>query len=514
MNIFRDAFGLRQEYCVACVGLLAGSAVWCTVAFSQTGLGELEAVDANDPTAWANYALGESQSAAQSIPDAYFRAEALVRIAEVNTSFGNLNASRASLRDARNIANEVKVSPGRDLALRSIGLEWARIRDIDAALEVAEAIEMDEMRDPVLVAVINLQIGSADIPAALANARRLSTSGAKEQTLRRIAQGQARLGKLSDARATIAAIKDEGIRTVASADVAGALADIGNSDSIAMAIDMAHDIHSKSERDSAYVYISLVQAASGSLNGAVATLGRVKDPASRALGFARLATLRAQADDVVNADALLKRAIADLPRKRAAPGKSLALCEIAVAQISTGQKPAARDTLQQALQANGQAPGLEAIARLQARAGDIAGALSTAMQVGDDATRALLIHDITTAQAEAGDVSGARTTAQSLTDARLQVPAWFGLIGVQTAARDQAGAKDSVQMAQQGARAIDETEYRAQALAAVAAAQVRLFDVSSGWSSFQEAVAAAQLLDKSTARAATFANIAEPFHDL
>ena len=199
-----------------------------------------------------------------------------------------------------------------------------------------------------------------------------------------------------------------------------------------MAIDMAHDIHSKSERDSAYVYISLVQAASGSFNGAVATLGRVKDPASRALGFARLATLRAQADDPVNADALLKRAIADLPRKRAAPGKSLALCEIAVAQISTGQKPAARDTLQQALQANGQAPGLEAIARLQARAGDIAGALSTAMQVGDDATRALLIHDITTAQAEAGDVSGARTTAQSLTDARLQVPAWFGLIGVQS----------------------------------------------------------------------------------
>ena len=162
------------------------------------------------PRAWANYALGESRSAAQSIPDAYFRAEALVRIAEVNTSFGNLNASRASLRDARNIANEVKVSPGRDLALRSIGLEWARIRDVDAALEVAEAIEMDEMRDPVLVAVINLQIGSADIPAALANARRLSTSVAKEQTLRRIAQEQARLGKLSDARATVAAIKDAG----------------------------------------------------------------------------------------------------------------------------------------------------------------------------------------------------------------------------------------------------------------------------------------------------------------
>ena len=43
------------------------------------------------PPPGRNYALGESQIAAQSIPDAYFRAEALVRIAEVNTSFGNLD---------------------------------------------------------------------------------------------------------------------------------------------------------------------------------------------------------------------------------------------------------------------------------------------------------------------------------------------------------------------------------------------------------------------------------------
>jgi tetratricopeptide (TPR) repeat protein len=494
-------------------GLLVASGLWCAMAVSQAHLGDLHSVDANDASAWANYALAEARAAAQTIPDAYFRAEALVRIAAVNTSFGNLDAARASLRDAREIANEVKASPGQDLALRLIGLEWARIRDVDAALEAAGAIDMDEMRDPVLVAVINLQIGSGNIPAALANARRLATSVAREQMLRRIAQGQARLGKLSDARATVAAIEDEGMRAIASADVAGALADIGNSDSVAMAIDMASNIHSKSERDAAYVYISLVQAASWNLNDAVATLGRVKEPASRALGFARLATLRAQADDSDNAETLLKRAIAELPRKRAAPGKSVALSEIAVAQIATGQKPAARATLQQALQADGRRPGPEAIARLQARAGDIAGALSTAMQVSDDATHALLIHDITTAQAEAGDVSGARATAQALTDARLQVPAWFGIIGVQTAAGDQVGAKDSVQMAQQEARAIDETEYRAQALAAVAAAHVKLGDVPSGWSSFQEAVATADLIDQAPARSAAFANIAEPFHD-
>ncbi len=510
MSIFRDAFSLRQGRCLARSALLVASGMCAT---AQAALGDLQSLDANDSSAWANYALNEARTAAQRISDAYFRAEALVRIAGVHTSFGNLDAARASLRDAREIANEVKASPGQDLALRSIGLEWARIRNLDAAVEAAGAIDMDEMRDPVLVAVINLQIGSGDIAAALTNARRLSTSIAREQMLRRIAQGQARLGKLSDARATVAAIGDEGIRAIASADVAGALADIGNSDSIVIAIDMASRIHSKSERDSAYVYIALVQAASGSFNGAVSTLDRVKDPASRALGFARLATLRAHAEDSVNAEALLKRAITDLPRKRTAPGKSLALSEIAVAQIATGQKPAARVTLQQALQADGRGPGSEAIARLQARAGDIASALNTAMQVSDDATRALLIHDITTAQAEAGDVSGARATAQALTDARLQVPAWFGIIGVQVAAGDTAGARESVQIAQQSARAIEEADYRAQALAAVAATHVKLVDVPSGWSSFQEAIAAAQSLDQDAARSAAFANVAEPFHD-
>ena len=91
----------------------------------------------------------------------------------------------------------------------------------------------------------------------------------------------------------------------------------------------------------------------------------------------------------------------------------LTAAEIAVAQISTGQKPAARATLQQALEGDWRTPGLEAIARLQARAGDIAAAYATAMRVGDEATRALLMHDITAAQAESGDMSGARATAAS-----------------------------------------------------------------------------------------------------
>ena len=513
MNIFRSAFGPRQQCPTARVGVLAATGLWCALAFCQAEPEDLGAIDANDPAAWANYALDEARSAAHSIPDEYFRAEALVRIASINTSFGNLDAARASLREAREISNNVKTSPGRDLALRAIGLEWVRIRDLDAANDVAEAIQTDEMRDAVLAASINLQITSGDFLPALGNARRVSAVATREQMLRRIAQGQARQGKLSDARATVSAIKDEGTRAIASADVAHALADVGNSDSIAIAIEMAGAIRNRSERDSAYVYISLVQGVSGDFNGAVSTLGRVKEPAPRALGFARLATLRAQADDSVNADALLKRAISELPHKRSAPGKSLALCEIAVAQIATAQKPAARSSLQQALQADGRGPGLEAIARLQARAGDIAGATTTAMQAGDDATRALLIHDITAAQAESGDISGARSTAQSLSDARLQVPAWFGIIGVQAAAGDHAGARNSVQMAQQEVRAIDEGEYRAQALAAIAAAHVKLVDVPSGWSSFQEAIGLARSLDESVARSAAFANVAEPFHD-
>jgi hypothetical protein len=56
-------------------------------------------------------------------------------------------------------------------------------------------------------------------------------------------------------------------------------------------------------------------------------------------------------------------------------------------------------------------------------------------------------------------------------------------------------------------------EFRAQALAAVAAAHVKLGDLASGWSSFQQAIAAAQSLEQPVPRSAALANIAEPFHD-
>src|SRR5262249_18706783 len=160
------------------------------------------------------------------------------------------------------------------------------------------------------------------------------------------------------------------------------------------------------------------------------------------------------------------------------------------------QKDAARALLQEALQAQSSArearaggPGLEAIARLQARAGDITGASSTASLITDETTRALLVHDIAAAQAKSGDGAGARATAEGLVDARLQVPAWFGIIGVQTASGDRAGARDSLRSVQERARGLDDLEYRSQSLAAVAAAHVRLDDVPTGWTSFQEAIA-------------------------
>src|SRR5262245_38097109 len=476
MNIFRDAFGPGQECSRARISLLIGGVLWCALAFAQPETLDSSNLDEHDPTAWANFALEAAQSAARTIPDAYFQTEALVRIASINASFESFDAARASLREAGASAREIKTSPGQDLALRAIGLEWARVRDIQAALDVADAIQMNEMRDGVLAAVINLQIGSGDYSSALANARRLDSKALRDQALRKIARGQADQGKLSAARASISAIEDESTRAIANADVASALIDIGNADSIAVALQSAGAIRNKAERDSAYVYIALVQGGAGDFNGAASTLARAKEPAARDLGFARLATLRALAEDPTHAQAFLERAIAELPRKRKAPGKSLALCEIAVAQISTGQKPAARATLQQALQGDSRTPGLEAIARLQARAGDTAAASATAMQVGDEATRALLMHDIAAAQAESGDLSGARATAASLSDNHLQVPAWFGIIGVQAARGDQAGAKESVQMAQQGAQTIEEMDFRAQVLAAVAAAHVKLGD--------------------------------------
>jgi hypothetical protein len=494
---------------------------WSTLAWSQDENRNPTHLDPGVPSSWARYAMLESSNAAETIEDPYFGVEALVRIAGLRASFDDADGARATLRTARGIADGISGAPSHDLALRDVGLQWARFGDIDSALDAANAIEASEQRTEVLGAIIGVQISAGDFGAAKSTAQGLRSDADAEQVLRRIAQAQAHRDKVGDARATVAAIEDDSTRAIAAADVAAALSDVGNSDSIEKALVIARDIHGKYERDAAYVYIALIQAHSADVTGAIKTLERVKDAASRALGFARLSAMRSTAQDSSHADAFLQRALADVAKARPSRARTLALCEIAVAQIASGQKEPARTLLQQALQAESSArdskavgPGLEAIARLQARAGDIAGASSTAARLTDETTRALLVHDIAAAQAESGDMAGARAMAEGLTDARLQVPAWFGIIGVQIAAGDRAGARDSLQAVQEHARALEDLEYRSQSLAAVAAAHVKLDDVPSGWTSFQEAVAAAAELKQGVARSAAFANIAEPFDDL
>ncbi|HKE44292.1 MAG TPA: hypothetical protein VKB41_07105 [Steroidobacteraceae bacterium] len=501
------------------VTLGAACVLWRALAGAQPQAGDRGQLDPQDPASWVRYAMTQSSTAVEDIDDPYFKVEALVRLAALSASFDDLPGARASLKSARDIAAQVSGAPSHDLALRDVGLQWTRLGDADAALDAARAIESTELRAPVLDAVIAALIASGQFDAARTTARQLPSADA-EQVLRHIAQAQARRDQLTEARATVAAIEDDSTRTIAAADVAAALSDVGNADSIEKALGMARGIRGKYERDAAFVYIALIQSQSGDAAGAVKTLERVKDPASSALGYARLAAMRAPGDPA-NAAVLLQRALDAARRSRATRAQTLALCEIAVAQISSGHKDAARVSLQQALQAesairerNGGGLGLEAIARLQARAGDIAGASATAAQVADDATRALLVHDIAAAQAESGDVKGARATAESLADARLQVPAWFGIIGVQTASGDRAGARDSLQAVQERARALEDPEFRSQSLAAVAAAQVKLDDVLAGWSTFQEAIAAAELLKQGAVRSAAYANVAEPFHDL
>ncbi|HEY7378290.1 MAG TPA: hypothetical protein VH542_06375 [Steroidobacteraceae bacterium] len=497
------------------------AAAWCTLAWCQGENPAPPHLDPGEPTSWARYAMLESSHAAEDIEDPYFRTEALVRIAALHASFGDMDGARAGLRTARTIAGAINGAPSHDLALRDVGLQWARLGDVAAALDAANVIASRDLRAQLLDAVIGVQISAGDFGAAKITAQGLTSAAATEQVLRRIAQAQARGDKIGDARATVAAIENDGTRAIAAADVAAALSDVGNADSIDKALLIARDIHGKYERDAAYVYIALIQAHSGDVTGAIRTLERVKDAASRALGLARLSSMRAAEHDSSHAETFLARALADIDKARPSRARTLALCEIAIAQITLGQKEDARARLREALEVESstrdpkaRGPGLEAIARLQARAGDIAGASSTAALVTDDTTRALLIHDIAAVQAESGDVTGARATAEGLADARLQVPAWFGIIGVQTAAGDRAGARDSLQAVQEHARALEDPGYRSQSLAAVAAAHVKLDDVASGWTSFQEAIAAAAQLKQGVARSAAFANIAEPFHDL
>jgi hypothetical protein len=149
---------------------------------------------------------------------------------------------------------------------------------------------------------------------------------------------------------------------------------------------------------------------------------------------------------------------------------------------------------------------MDYIARGQVRAGDIAGALDSALRMKDRVARALLVRDVVTLQSDATSAS-ASASAAAFDDPLIDAAAQFGVLGVQLLRKGEPLSAETIEAARAAVRKIDDPQLKPAAFAALAAAQVRSGDADSSDAAFDEALRAAESLERADQRAAAYVRI-------
>jgi hypothetical protein len=268
------------------------------------------------------------------------------------------------------------------------------------------------------------------------------------------------------------------------------------------------------------VEVSVGQASTGDVFGALKVVELIEDKLARAETLARIAALRAATAPEAAQDLFAQSLAALAKAKGAANRKCDTLIEVARAQLVSDDIAGSEATLKRVFAELRNVKNdsqrlnlLSRIAPLQARAGNYADAFSTAMRAEDGSLRPLLVRDVAVWQAEKGDVIGAVEAARALDDRPATPAALFGILRVQSQAHDSAGMKATMGATLQAIRFIGHAELRAGALGSLAATHVLEGDVATGEALFTEAMNTAAALDGSQQRASVYARIADSLAD-
>ena len=145
------------------------------------------------------------------------------------------------------------------------------------------------------------------------------------------------------------------------------------------------------------------------------------------------------------------------------------------------------------------------------KSGDGAGALDTALMMEDRIARALLVRDVVTLQPEITSTIAARLAGQ-FDDPLIATAAQFGVLGVQLLRSGESMSADTIEAARTAVRAID-TQAQPAAFAALAAARVKTGNLTAGQSIFDEALVAADSLERRDQQAAAYVRVVNALDD-
>jgi len=167
----------------------------------------------------ASWWLNKAATAALEISDTSESADALLTIAALQVSAGNMEGARNAYSGAVTAAKKIEDDYFRQYTLRDIALAQSSKKLFADAALTASKIEEDCYRESVLGNIAGAMAQAQQFKDAFALRNRISSPSIKERTLGAIAKAQAAAGNFDDALAIAAAIDRPEARVEAWCDI-------------------------------------------------------------------------------------------------------------------------------------------------------------------------------------------------------------------------------------------------------------------------------------------------------
>jgi tetratricopeptide (TPR) repeat protein len=490
-------------------------AAGCGVILLNASLAAAEHERPADPSQWRRIALDRALFAAENIDDPYRRAEAFAGIARAQVLVDDLPQADRTIHRALDAAGQVAEPAFRGWVLCDVVLAQIAADDLLGARETASRIEAAQPQGAALAAIAEVQLRAGELEAATSTARKIRHVDSRGEALRQVVSVLAARGELDHARQLLRDIDDRFYLPLAIGDIAVAEVRAGK-------VREAHATAAKTKRSwrsQVYARIAVARAESGDSKGTEETLEKIDDDYARAVVRGRVALVRATAGETAESKAMFEQAIAAADAASHDPRrKVIALSQLARQQAAAGDPAGARRTLQLAQsQVARLEPGdardetLDYLARGQARSGDGAAALQTALMMDDRIARALLVRDVVTLQPDVTSVIASQLSGR-FEDPLIATAAQFGVLGVQLLRSGESMSADTIEAARSAVREID-AQVRPAAFAALAAARVKTGSLSASQSIFDEALVAADSLERRDQQAAAYVRVVNALND-